>query len=375
MPLHLTELDVSYNACSHPAWGMALGDWLGKTPGLTVLDLSFTGLRLEQARALVRAYSPSPGALTLVFEGVHLVRSVEDYLAPPYVPSLVLRDPHQWPELLASTSLTSLSLAQADLSAADVTALLGALHDNRTLTSLDLSRNNLGGLVIPPLKSPALTSLTVCHTNLGREGARWLADWLATSSLLTHLDAGWCFLGSQGAQHIAHALGRTSRLKTLSLGYNHLGDEGCVSIAEVIASCRGLISLSLAGNEISPIGAKHLAARLSRQAGSLTLLDLSDNPIEGSDVHLLTMLGLNTKLLDLYFDHGNSAELNGLLERNFALITATQRAVLCFLACARLRRREFSLAALHHDTVLHIARLVWASRGDPDWLGAMILAQ
>jgi Ran GTPase-activating protein (RanGAP) involved in mRNA processing and transport len=253
-------------------------------------------------------------------------------------------------------------------------AVVEALRLNQTLKHLDLN----DGVVnkgrdydsrIPKLLSeinPSIVSINISHCEIGDEGARWIASWLAHNRTLTHLNMSDCNILSGGARFIADALLReNARLVKLDIGRNQIEDVGAQCLAEVLVHNSTLSWLNISRNRITTVGAHAIAASL-RVNETLTHLDMCQNGVESEP--LLSMLYDNTALLQLYYENGNSPELNNLLERNFNMRYVAKRAALSFLACHKFYRIDMHLRSLHRDTVVVIAKMIWSTRKDKAWL-------
>ena len=154
-------------------------------PGLTVLDLSNTGLDVAGVEALARA----------------------------------LRD---------NTVLTRLSLGNNGLGADGAEALEGALCNNTVLTQLSLGANGLGvagaeALARALRENTRLTRLNLGFNGLGDEGGEALAMTLRTSTVLMRLDLECNGIKDLGAEALARALHDNTVLTVLDLGANVFG--------------------------------------------------------------------------------------------------------------------------------------------------------
>jgi Ran GTPase-activating protein (RanGAP) involved in mRNA processing and transport len=161
-------------------------------------------------------------------------------------------------------------------------------------------------------------------------------------------------------------------LAKLDIGSNRIEDAGAQRFAQVLTHNSTLSSLNISDNEITYVGARAIAASLCANV-TLTHLDMSENDVETKP--MLDMLRVNTALLHLYHDDGNSLELNNLLERNFNMCHAAKQAVLCLLARRKFRKTEMQeIGKLDPSIFLVIAKMVWSTRQEKAWLGLVLRA-
>ena len=261
--------------------------------------------------------------------------------------------------------------------------IVESLRKNHALTQLEVSRCQLDSAAVKALceiRPPQLTWLDISINDIGNEGAKSLCAWLQSpTNNLTYLNALSCGFSSEVGVHFSESLRRNCKLKTLYLDSNELGDIGIAAISSALMSNSSLTALSVKYNEFSAAGAIALASALRHNRG-LVSLDLGDNPNMESDARqeeasscLLRMVEGNARLLHLSFDTvgSSSLTLNMLLERNYKCRLAARDAALCFVACRQFRKAEFLLGTVPVPIIVTIARMVWHSRGDEEWLQAL----
>lgn len=128
---------------------------------------------------------------------------------------------------------------------------------------------------------------------------------LRCAASLTSLNLSSTGMTGRGCRRLVDAIGGSvfRVLSELDLGYNELEDSGCDAVAEFveIPGCC-LRRLRLRHNAIGPSGARRLARALTCQP-TLTLIDVSSNPIgdDGSTAVLESLLS-NRSLRDLALD-------------------------------------------------------------------------
>ena len=417
-PTHLLKLDISRNNLGEQAVA-SLGAWLAKNPNLKDLDLDccgttssanvfFEGLQKNTNIESLTCSSFTVPVTVFSSESLRSLKlgSVEDIGIVPYLPKLTSFSAHEgefnnaaiYSALVKSTmlqslcftdhrnpskffnemTLTSLSLINSLRKVGEMGALVAALKNNDTLRSLTISmcKASVFELFVDALSPGAflanLTSITLFDNAIGDEGIRRIALWLRRHTNIAELNIGFCQFESEGARHVSEMLTENMSLKTLIMNRNDVGDEGASFLGQALSKNSTLASLNLSSAGISGVGAGHIATALRDNNKALTLLDIGNNPLAEGHEALLKMLQENTRLRYLCFDRGNSDELNSFLERNLNAVAATKDAVMCLLACRKFRREEFALGTLYMNTIMQIARYVWATRGDEEWVKAVI---
>lgn len=271
------------------------------------------------------------------------------------------------------TNLQSISFYGAFAETDDgVSVISSLLISNANLTSLDVGRCSLSAATCKIVfeANPRLKKLNLSANGfVGVEGAEWIGKWLRINRTLSNLNLTGCSITGEGVQFIASGLMTNSSLKILLLGYNEIGDIGTSYLGKALKQNKSLEKLVLPQNGITEEGARTLASDLCWNR-CLTILDVSDNGHIGHV--MLKMLEVNSAILQLYYDYGNSKNLNRLLERNFNSRHAARRAVYCFLWCFEKNRASMSLGQLNKLTIKKIAQLIWSTRKDQEWLEAVI---
>ena len=176
---------------------------------------------------------------------------------------------------------------------------LSTLVARSGLTKLDLRGNLIGDTGSEPLahllrEAPALTYLDV-----GSNGIRYAGIEAISSSIATHRKLQTVIFGSaeprdphanellpSAAKVLLDACSRCRSLKELDLSHTPVGGQGSQEAfpyaAKILTSAGGLSSLKLPGTEMSHGSAIALVDAMAQvplsSSGSLTALDLSDNP-------------------------------------------------------------------------------------------------
>ena len=175
----------------------------------------------------------------------------------------------------------------------------------------------------------------------------------------------------------AAAVGRGD-LTELRLGFHALGNDEADIIARFLKENNTVTKVLLWRNAIGPRGAKAIADAL-KDNRTVKVVDFFKNHIgeQGAEA-LIEALHHNVCLTCVYL--GNSGvfpKFKAAIEyftetRNAKLVpAAVRRAVLCFLLLHRKAPGGSCLALVPRDLVSLIARLVWASRSDPQWIKAV----
>ncbi len=315
-PVRELRLDfgLPYNESSTRRPGLvrrlAASPWLGR---LAALEIDSPGDSLERAevRELVRsnhlgglvALSLRPWCLTgdclpellsapflprlrtLRLAGTTLGDSLGPFLRSPRLAGLEKLSLNDTPldgggaralaESPALANLTSLSLARARMTTADLSTLAAASAPR--LTALDLSATGLPAGVAQVLAGARLLApvqaLRLAMNRLGDKGA-WALAQSSNLAGLVSLDLSANQLGPSGAKALA-ASPHLGRLTTLALRTNRLGDAGLAALAGGEGLAR-LKALDVSNNNVGPGGAEALGDAFP---GSLSSLNLSWGPL------------------------------------------------------------------------------------------------
>eukprot|EP00966_Prymnesium_polylepis_P176960 4098311-Prymnesium_polylepis.1 len=203
--------------------------------------------------------------------------------------------------LAASTTITSLLLADTCLGDENFAPFADALKANKALTFLSLSSNKLGAASVQALievvtTSTTLRSLDVSRNVLGPDGAASFVQALATTPTLVLLNlshneigpSGWCSIFYQ----LCH---QTSHFESWNLTDEDLDDRVVAALSLHIKQSTALKSLSLSMNlRISATAARHLSTAI---LSSASLEMLSDIPIKALREGRLTRLSTRCKCL------------------------------------------------------------------------------
>jgi hypothetical protein len=158
-----------------------------------------------------------------------------------------------------------------------------------TLLELNLVACRLGHFgmqTLAPLLPTSLQTLNLSDNAIGKEGAWKLASMLPPQ--LKQFDLSRNTIGDEGCSEIVHHL--PNNIRNLILSHNQIGDAGAKTLATAItANDRALQEVWLDHNQIQDDGATALMEALD-QCPSIKVLELTDNPISSSRMHVLNVI-------------------------------------------------------------------------------------
>eukprot|EP00041_Stephanoeca_diplocostata_P015942 m.309648 g.309648 ORF g.309648 m.309648 type:complete len:564 (+) comp20199_c0_seq48:343-2034(+) len=208
----------------------------------------------------------------------------------------------------SNATITTLLLANNNISATAGIRFAQALTVNSTLKSLDLSRNLIGDpaatAMCTALKcNTGITALNLSdnhytlHDDIQRVTA--LAQALAVNTTVNNLCLCVDFMGN-GAEQLGHVLQANNTVKSLNLWWNRLGSADITSIATALTVNDTICNLSLGNNMIGDDGAVTLFEALKKNM-SIKVLNVSRNRIGRALCHgaLEQALAVNCSIVHL----------------------------------------------------------------------------
>lgn len=277
-------------------------------------------------------------------------------------------DMHLVDGMARSTVLESLTLEDCGVEIEVLKALCDALPSS--LRHLNLSEN----------RSMGSTSGFLVDMNWI---IRYFAEWIVQSRLVT-LNVAACGFDKNTAFVLLENLCKSKTLESLHLDDNDIGDA---AVAHYVlnglsaAHCR-LSTLTVTRTNLTIAGVRPLAQALRQPGCPLLTLHVGGNratQVSAPDTTkvLLSALERNGRLMDLSFDMNASDQesriwLHRLLERNRRSRDRARDAALCLIACRRFGPKEFPLRSLHLSTMVTIAKMVWSTRHEAEWLDMMM---
>jgi Ran GTPase-activating protein (RanGAP) involved in mRNA processing and transport len=216
--------------------------------------------------------------------------------------SITDRDIPEICELLDKFKITSLSVADSDISGEGIKALA----KNKTITSLNVSGTFIGDEDAKALaKNKTITSLNISENIISDKGVKALAK----NKTITSLNVSDNDIGIKGVK----ALAKNKTLTSLDISENAIGNKGAKSLAKNTT----ITSLNVSDNDIGIKGAKALARNKT-----LTSLDISDNDIGDEGVKALvknkTLTSLNVRWQGI--DEDKIKKIQDAIERNKKII-------------------------------------------------------
>ena len=168
---------------------------------------------------------------------------------------------------------------------------------------------------------------------------------------------GWCLINSVDWDDLEY----------------YRGDEGAKNIAKLLKFDTDVISLDLNSREIGPSGIRLICGALKHNQ-TLKSLALMDNDMGKAGLQVIVdLLGHNTAVTKLHLDPGNCfawdkmAKIKYLTQvRNKTLIPHFVRRSALWLIFAR--RSPSNLDPLPDEIIQRIARHIWNSRKDVEWI-------
>ena len=203
---HLKKLDLSVNCDIGPGGTVLLIRSLTSQNSLEELDLYYTGIGVEDCRALSELLSSSTSlkdlkvGLNLPQEGVELIIS----------------------GLRHNTTLKQLRVDYSHLSPQNTISLASVMTTNHTLVSLTLGDCHIDSdgacrLASALCINDTLQTLYILHNPIGVKGAAAFAEVLLTNKSLTELNLGDNSIGEEGTQRLIESLTHNSTLEKLRL--------------------------------------------------------------------------------------------------------------------------------------------------------------
>ncbi|EPY31035.1 leucine-rich repeat protein [Strigomonas culicis] len=173
---------------------------------------------------------------------------------------------------------------------------LALLVQSSKLSTLYVVTNHITPRGLPTLcdgivASATLTDLSLAFNLLGDEGARMVAELLGSHPTLVTLDISDNRISDEGAVAIAAAfiVSNASRLETLNLSVNQIGDVGFQAIAEALtrAGNAHLTHLDLGCNDTVRDAGRAALARHARHIKYVQFIDLTSCDLSDEDVRQL----------------------------------------------------------------------------------------
>ncbi len=280
------------------------------------------------------------------------------------------------------TLKTNITLAVWDFSCGDfgvegAKAIAEALKVNSTVSHLRLRgslnvSDGTGRAIARALEvNTTLMTLDISLNKIREEGARAIGEALKENTTLTELSLSDNFIGSAGVVSIAEALKENSTLTTLDLWNNGVGDIGFHFLAGALEVNTALTCLNIGYNIATATGVQDISGALWNNS-TLTELDVRCNHFDHKGPQALEWALLeNARLLTLKVD--NDLEypvIESRLLRNKRAREAARRAALHLVMIKKFRRNRL-LACIQKEVMLMIAKRVWESRGQKEWLRAV----
>lgn len=219
----------------------AIGALVKGLPGrdeLEQLSLENAGLTVENLEQLVTVIDKLASLKSINLSG--------NKLGPNAISHIV--------KLFTNPTLSVVSLANNNLDAAAVDALLSALKDKENLTTLDFSNNNLGDDGVASFtraiagQKSNITSLQLSGNAISDTGAAAVAELIKANTAITHVNLSNNKIGNEGAAAIANALKANTHIQELDLSNNGLKAQGLADLQSVFGPNKELNIVLLSGN-------------------------------------------------------------------------------------------------------------------------------
>ncbi|RHY31406.1 hypothetical protein DYB32_003524 [Aphanomyces invadans] len=187
----------------------------------------------------------------------------------------------------------------------DATSLSHAIKATTTLSTLQLPSNLLDDdllrmLMTGLIKNTTITTLDLSHNKITNHGARLLAKLLVPTSVISTLNLCDNQIHAEGGRYLARGLKCNTSLVELNLRLNRLTDEGGKLLLEGLVGHRSLSILNLSNNALASETAEALCRLFLDPDSALSVIDLSGNQLQESDViSLYEGLEKNTRVVTL----------------------------------------------------------------------------
>ena len=203
---HLKELDLSYSFIIGPGGTVRLIRSLTAQNSLEKLNLIYTGIGVEDCRALSELLSSSTSLKDLNV----------GYDLPPEGVELIISG------LLHNTTLKQLHVSNAHLSPQSTISLAAVMTTNHTLVDVTLMRCNIDSdgacrLASALCANDTLQVLNISDNPIGVKGAAAFAEVLLTNKSLKQLYLRDDSIGDEGTQRLIESLTHISPLEKLCL--------------------------------------------------------------------------------------------------------------------------------------------------------------
>jgi Ran GTPase-activating protein (RanGAP) involved in mRNA processing and transport len=251
----------------------ALASHLGQWNAINVLDLELKNLGPDGVIHL--------GTSLAANTSIHTLTLARNPLTDEGILALLR---HMYADDSSKCSLTSLSLAETEISCASIEAFASVCSAN-SLEELKLDRNESIGAgcsadmtILPQLLSNAsplrcLRSLSMARCSLGDLGIAQLSEGLSTCASVLELDFSHNRVGPDGARALSAAFtsGGAPNLRALVLNGNDIGSSGAASLAGALGSQQRSPTLRKLNLQSCKIGSEGAAAVGTHFAGLVEL--------------------------------------------------------------------------------------------------------
>lgn len=247
--------------------------------------------------------------------------------------------------------------------------LLAALQRHSALRTVRISDCDVGpeGAVYlaQVVRAMNLETLDLSSNGIGDVGAESVAQIRGLKRLILYDN----LIGVVGIRALAQSLCIDGQLKELNLSSNRAGNDGVRSLAAALKCNQSLRLLDLESNEISSEGIQHLAEAL-RSNDTLIHLRLYQTHASVEDLAILgEALKGNASLETLDMDEHVPAVVS-YLARNKLIVQQVRQIALLLIATRHCSKGEGMgyLGQVPKEIVLRLAKHVWATCGDREWL-------
>jgi len=190
---------------------------------------------------------------------------------------------------------------------------------------------------------------------------------LRDDSNLTSLELSYCTMDLPEMQKLMNALAGNSTVKTLRLYDCDIWPKETTLLSDMLKRNSTLLTLVVCYNHIGNIGVRYLADALSYNCTITSVTFYSNNIGVDGKRYLLQSLRMNASILK-YF--GDLPQIQTILIRNSRGLKATRAAALCLMIIQR-RDESSWLKHIGKDVTRLIAKMVWQTRGQREWLCAV----
>lgn len=278
--------------------------------------------------------------------------------------------------LMGNTKLRSLEISEACLRPPDLIRLAQALESNTSLTSLSLRDSDILGFPREFLDMLAvnrsLLELDLQNNQLTSEGLIDLADALKANDFLEVLDLSATFIDPEATGRLGEFLKVHQKLKCLWFQECELEEAAVIPIVSALRLNSSLTELNLSSCRMGSVAVAKLADALQVNC-TLQKLTLFGSMHRQED--MMTLAGAlvqNASITQIGLPHFYPGQ--HFLRRNLKLVDCVRSTALMLIGVRNRGTDEADggyFAWLPHEVVAKIARLVWATCGQSEWIEAL----